>query len=409
MKPTFHSMMVLAGASLATATAALAAPTYTYPQIGTFGTDEFFHNTSSTAVLVTSGDYQSSIFTAKEAVTVDRVYQTFSEADGTATTVKVYIAPDNGSGQPDLDPGDIIRQSASVLAVNGTSAITFPSLTLVEGQKYHVVTELQNPGTGDVRVHSSSTNFPIRPYDRATDTTMQSGRRTAADGNVWIPIGIDPSFYFGNGSNVVGGPGMAISNYTYSTVYTQGGATHGQNGERFVIQESEVPAGTELIVNQITLYPLDVSTSQNLLVRIRDANNPNPLTNILGTAVLTPAAALGGFLPSTITFNQPVHLFQGAPYLITTEFEFPNLTTSAEHYLLLAAHTSLGAGEAGWGGTTNSFAITSSNNWTTWSALNAPDHDLRFSFTALVPEPGSAMALVGLAGVALARRRARRA
>jgi hypothetical protein len=230
---------------------------------------------------------------------------------------------------------------------------------------------------------------------------MHAVRKTAAGGPAWVNIGVDPHFYFANAGAVIGGPGQPLTNWTYSAIYTQGdGSAHGANGEYFVIQDTEVPVGTELIVRDITLRSFAVSTTQNLLVRIRETDG-----TILGTAVMTPALAFTTFDSETITFDNPVHLFQGTPYLVTTEFAGPSV--SGEHYLLQAAHTPAGAGAAGWGGTTNMYAIMSTDDWATWSAF-APDYDLMFSFTALVPEPGSTMALVGLAGVALVRRRARR-
>ncbi|NQU10268.1 hypothetical protein HQ590_05735, partial [bacterium] len=326
----------------------------------------------------------SARFRALASATVDRVYQRYVSVDSN-TTVQVGIMADDGNGNPSgtflaATPADLEPAEGMSWAVF-TNAVTLQPL-----QVYHVVTRVTALETGAVfYVRCSGANSVIRPYDRATDTYL-NGMNSSDGGQTWGFVGADPFFTLGYGSNVVAGVGNAEQSSHPTALLTQGG-TGKAVGQRFTVTTREVPAGSLVLVNDLTFSIANVNATHDLILRLRRGDG-----TVLGT-ITRPA----GDIAATITsYTWPfdggalVRLLPGEPYYLTTELAAGSGTD--EYYYFSSIYGDAVSKANTWGGTNACAPIQSgtANNWTgfNWSApppyAGRDQFDLWFNTSAQV-------------------------
>jgi len=400
--------MTLALVCVTVSLQATAAPRYGEGDYGTFGLPAAetwnFNQFISQFPIADNDDRYSTRFTAKENVTVDRIFQRFVGVQP-GTTVNVSVIKDDGSGLPSSNPLDIVA-SANTTAVDGINPITFGTANLTAGTVYHVVTQgVTVPAP--FHVFQNQVDQPIRPYDRGLDNKMSVLVRDADNGffgDAWVPVALDPYFYFANASDtaVVGGPGQPYIFPSPTASFTQGGSG-AKLGQRFQITDDEVPVGTKLIVKQITFKAIasdgDGGGMPNLIIRLRKDDLAG---TILASTFMTQAQMNN--TNQLLSLDTAAELEQGVSYLLTTEVGGAGGTAS-EIYFLTFHLGNAGSGPATWGGIVESVPVASPNNSWLSRTPTVTDWDLAFSFVALVPEPaGLAAAGFMLAGGLMLRR-----
>lgn len=396
-------MVSLALAVLISGTVATAQiPHYTNGMTGTFGAPEAWSSGNIFFTFDSTTDEFSARFTALENLAVSRAYQQLRSVDA-GTTIRMGIMADDGTGKPS---GTYLAYGDNTFSAGFTGQTNWSfssSASLSSGNVYHLVTQVTSlPASQTFNILGGTSDFAVRPYDRAVDANMNGMTRNNA--GAWGTIAFDPYFALGNASTILGGPGQPVTGQGNGTglLSTRGGASSAF-GEQFVITDKEIPAGASVAFNTVTMNASTVgSPASSLLIRFRKLDG-----TILGTTVMTPAQATGANI--TLTLDQQVELMQGVSYLLTTEFAGASVNTQ---YYTLGTHRTDGGfetGLAGWGGTNLCFPVLSgaAGNWSTYSPDNLKaNYDPNFSFTGIVvPEPSVVALLAGVGPLLFRRRR----
>ncbi|NQU41616.1 MAG: DUF2341 domain-containing protein [Lentisphaerae bacterium] len=306
-------------------------------------------------------------FTALENVTVDRALQFMVGTTG-GTSLRIGLMADS-----DGLPSGTWLVSAVTNPPTGDSLefLGFPSVALTEGTVYHLVTRLETAG-GQTVLYGSAIGNDTRPFDGARDTMMNAVLKIY--GAAWVVYVNDPFFILGNATYPFGipGPGQPYTGLYYGggQPLTLTGSTQAASGQKFVISDKVLPAGSFVTVTEgVFSFAFAGAPTNNLIIKVRDADfdeigSLTYTTNDAYTIAPTPYA--------TNTFGAPFKLWQGQTYYITPEFEGPRPATSIGYSFLTAVNAAnsnyVWCGTmTSWGGTNDCAPIVSggSGDWST--------------------------------------------
>ena len=382
-KETIMKSKCLSVATMLLVALNVSAQTYKNGDVGTFGQFESYGYTVSMCTLDATNKAYSIDFTVFEDLTVDRVMLRLIGVDA-ETTVRIGIMGDDGTGKPN----NIYLSSSVVDPANGDSIAyhAFGSVSMSAGSVYHLVLRPETLGAGEsFLIYGQSASYTQRIYDRRTDPALGGHNGTSG---VWTRSVNNRGFYlFGNGSNVsVSGPSQPYIGQNSSLSACQG-ANGSSSGQRFTIFEGEVPLGASITFSDITfITSMTAGVTNDLLVELRK----DDLT-ILASAIQPNASITNAHY--TFTWDSPVTIYQGVPYLLTFSYIGDRPVSSL---MFLNVQNNYGQKDKGvpaaatWGGATDCGIIKSAANgiWSSYTYLDplGDSADIKFKFSGLVYE-----------------------
>ncbi len=344
-----------------------ATPRYKTGDTGVFGSGETWNFNAVGASLKQEGDSYSARFTVFEDTTVDRAWQRLIGVPA-ETILKVGIQQADEEGNPD---GKWISSCSYTPPVkNSLKPIVFGKVKMEAGKVYHLVIELEKIKTGKVLIYASGSKNTIRPYDRALDDKFNVLYRQV--GKSWTAEKINPFLILGDGDEIIKHIGQPYIQQIIGSITTQGGAG-AASGQQFVITDKEVPAGSTVEIDSISIAVLSRGKPIDpLIISLCSMDGA-----ILCTASLEPTEA--DRKVKTLKFDKTAILEQGVSYLLTTRFGGKGGTVKQMYLLSSSVCNISGSSVAGWGGKTICFPVKSAgkNDWSKFKPV-ALAQDMRF-------------------------------